>query len=107
MKNATNKNANILNDIFKEIRLLRNEISFLVPTENLKEYLNDNDEEDPSLPDPLIPCHIQGTERHVQLLVGVAKRAIHKNREGIMAVTLESRQKLTRMETKKDFQGNL
>lgn len=47
--------------------------------------------------------HIQGTERHVQLLTSVSKRVIEKNREGVMAVTLESRKKTPRMESKKDL----
>lgn len=78
-----------------------------VPYEHLKQYLIDADDEDPPFPDPLIPCHIQGTERHVQLLASVAKRSIDKNRDGIMASISEGREKVPRMETRKDFEGNL
>ena len=35
-----NKNESILNNIFREIRLLRNEVSLLMPTEDIKEYSN-------------------------------------------------------------------
>lgn len=76
-----------------------------IPYEHLQQYLEDVDDEDPPLQDPLIPCHIQGTERHVQLLASVAKRSIDKNREGIMASVSEGRNKLPRMETRKDFEG--
>lgn len=78
-----------------------------IPYEHLKAYFEDEDDEDPPLPDPNIPCHIQGTERYVQLVSNVSKRAIHKNREGIMATTVESRSKVSRMESKQDLQGNL
>ena len=53
--------------------------------------------------DPKIPSHIQGTERHVQLLASVCKRVIPENVEAVMATTLESRAKLPRLESKKDF----
>lgn len=39
--------------------------SVSIPYEHLEQFLK-NDE--PSLPDPKIPLHIQATERHVQLL---------------------------------------
>lgn len=72
-----------------------------IPYDHLLEYL---DLDEPPLPDPRIPMHIQGTERHVQLLTSVSKRHIEKNREGVMAVTIESREKVPRMESKKDLQ---
>lgn len=78
-----------------------------IPYEHLLQYLEDIDDEDPPFPDPQIPCHIQGTERHVQLLAKVVKRSIEKNREGIMASISESREKVTRMESRQDFEGNL
>lgn len=78
-----------------------------IPYEHLQQYLEDADNEDPPLPDPLVPCHIQGTERHVQLLAKVAKRSIDINRDGIMASVSEGRKKLPCMETRKDFEGNL
>lgn len=71
-----------------------------IPYDHLVEYL---DFDEPPLADPQIPMHIQGTERHVQLLTSVSKRVIEKNREGVMAVTLESRKKTPRMESKKDL----
>lgn len=74
-----------------------------IPYEHLLEYLKIEDDELPLI-DPQIPSHIQGTERHVQLLTSVSKRAIEKNREGVMAMTLESRTKLPRMESKQDFE---
>lgn len=37
---SNNSKGNILNDIFREIRLLRNEVSLLIPTEDIKEYEN-------------------------------------------------------------------
>lgn len=72
-----------------------------MPYEHLEHYLGS---EDPPLPDPQIPLHIQGTERHVQLLASVSKRVLEKSREGVMATTLESREKYPRLESKKDFQ---
>lgn len=71
-----------------------------IPYDHLVEYL---DFDEPPLADPQIPMHIQGTERHVQLLTSVSKRVIEKNREGVMAVTLQSRKKTPRMESKKDL----
>ena len=70
-----------------------------IPYEHLLEYLSSDDL---PLPDPLIPLHILSTERHI-LLTSVSKRAIEKNRDGIMMVTLESRKKLARVESKQDF----
>lgn len=71
-----------------------------LPYDYLEEYLKYND---PPLPDPKIPLHIQGTERHVQLLATVSKRVLERNREGVMAVTLECREKFPKLMTKKDF----
>lgn len=71
------------------------------PYEHLEGYL---DYEDPPFPDPEIPSHIQGTERHVQLLAATAKRVTGKNVEGAMATTLESRRKTPRLESKQDFE---
>lgn len=73
-----------------------------VPFEHLTEYL-DCDNEDTPFEDPKIACHIQGTERCVQLLTSVSKRTIHEHREEIMNVTTESREVLPRMESKTDF----
>ncbi len=39
-KNKDRKNENILNDIFKEIRLLRKEVSLFIPTEDIESYSN-------------------------------------------------------------------
>lgn len=72
-----------------------------IPYDALKEYLN---QDDPPFIDPKIPSHIQGTERHVQLLASVSKRVIPENVEAVTATTLESREKYPRLETKKDFQ---
>ena len=55
------------------------------------------------IPDPEIPLHIQGTERYVQLLTNVSRRVTAKNRDSIMAATVESRRKIPRLDTKKDF----
>ncbi len=33
-----NDNKNILKNIFREVRLLRNEVSLLMPVESIKEY---------------------------------------------------------------------
>lgn len=71
-----------------------------IPYDHLVEFL---DFDDAPLQDPQIPMHIQGTERYVQLLTSVSKRFIEKNREGVMAVTVESREKQPRMDSKKDF----
>lgn len=71
-----------------------------IPYDHLVQYLHFDE---PPLADPQIPMHIQGTERHVQLLTSVSKRVIEKNREGVMAVTLESRKKTPQMESKKDL----
>lgn len=87
-------NLNDINNVF-EPPFTRN-----IPYETLKEYLN---EDDSPFTDPNIPLHIQGTEQHVQLLASVAKRVIPENVEGVMEATLESRAKLPRVETKKDF----
>lgn len=72
-----------------------------IPYDHLEQYLDYNEQ---PLPDPKIPLHIQGTERHVLLLASVSKRVIEENREGVMAVTLESRVKNPKLESKKDFQ---
>ena len=69
--------------------------------EHLEGYL---DYEEPPFADPQIPLHIQGTERHVQLLAATAKRVTRKNVEGAMATTLESRMKTPRLESRQDFQ---
>ena len=37
-KKGKNKDENILQNIFKEIRLLRSEVTLFMPTEDLKEY---------------------------------------------------------------------
>jgi hypothetical protein len=72
-----------------------------IPYEHLEQYLEYGD---PPLIDPEIPSHIQATERHVQLLAGTSRRVLEGNREGVMAVTLESRAKQPRLESKKDLQ---
>lgn len=73
-----------------------------IPYELLEKYLK---HDDPPLLDPKIPLHIQGTEKHVQLLANASKRAVETNREGVMAVTLlESRRKNPRLKSKQDFQ---
>jgi hypothetical protein len=74
-----------------------------VPFEHLTQYLNIVDEEAKPFEDPKIACHIQGTERCVQLLTSVSKRTIHEHREEVMNVTIESREALSTMETKRDF----
>lgn len=71
-----------------------------IPYEYLLDYIECDD---PPLPDPQIPSHIQGTERCVQLLTTVSRRVIAKNRDQVMAVTIESRTRLPRMESKKDL----
>lgn len=71
-----------------------------IPYGDLELFL---DEDDPPLDDPKIPSHIQNTERHVQLLADVSKRVLEGSREGVMAVTLESREKQPRLESKQDF----
>lgn len=68
--------------------------------DHLQGYLN---YADPPFADPKIPCHIQGTERHVQLLATTAKRVTGKNIEGAMAAILESRRKLPKLESRQDF----
>lgn len=70
-----------------------------IPFDHLVEYL---DFDEPPLLDPQIPMHIQGTDRYVQLLTTASKR--ENNGEAVMAVTVESRQKIPRMERKKDLQ---
>ena len=72
-----------------------------IPYEHLEQYLK---YDEPPLSDPKIPLHIQGTERHVQLLASVFKRVVETNREGVMAATLESRETNPRLESKQDFQ---
>lgn len=71
-----------------------------IPYDHLVQYL---ELEEPPFADPNIPSHIQGTERYVQLLTSVSKRVVEKNRDAVMAVTVESRQKLPRIESKQDF----
>lgn len=75
-----------------------------IPYDHLLAYM---DFEDPPLPDPEIPAHIQGTERFVQLLTSVSRRAVYSNRDDIMAVTIESRNRIPRMESKKDLTSHL
>jgi len=74
-----------------------------IPYEHLLEYL---ELDDPPRPDPRIPAHIQGTERLVQLCTNVSRRAIEDNRDDIMAVTLQSRARIPRMESKRDLRSN-
>lgn len=74
-----------------------------IPYDHLEQYLEDDDDDIP-LNDPEIPSHIQETERHVQLLANVSKRVLEESREGVMAATLESREKQPRLESKKDLQ---
>lgn len=72
-----------------------------IPYDTLKAYLN---QDDSPFTDPKVPSHIQGTERHVQLLAAVSKRVLPENVEAVMATTLESRDKLPRLDSKKDLQ---
>jgi len=62
--------------------------------------------DDPPRPDPRIPAHTQGTERLVQLCTNVSRQAIEENRDNIMAVTLQSRARIPRMESKRDLRSN-
>lgn len=71
-----------------------------IPYEHLLEYI---EFDDPPLSDLGIPSHIQGTERFVQLLTNVSRRAIECNRDDILAVTIESRKRIPRMDSKKDL----
>lgn len=71
-----------------------------IPYEHLEEFLASDD---PPLEDPRIPSHIQGTERHVQLLTSVSRRAVSEKREGILAATIAAREKFPRLDSKKDF----
>lgn len=73
-----------------------------IPYDHLLEYI---EYDDPPLPDSQIPAHIQGTERFVQLLTTVSRRAIEKNRDGVMAVTVESRKLVYRMDSKQDLKN--
>lgn len=75
-----------------------------IPLEHLLEYINSDVV---PLPDPGIPSHIQGTERCVQLLTHVSRRVIAKNRDDVMAVTLESRTRTPRMDSKKDLKTKI
>lgn len=73
-----------------------------IPYEHLLEFLHFEGDELP-LPDLGISSHIQGTERHVQLLTNVSRRVVDKNREGVMSATIECRYKTPRLESKQDF----
>jgi len=73
-----------------------------IPHEHLLEYI---EFDSPPFPDPRIPSHIQGTERFVQLLTSVSRRSIEKNRDGIMAVTVESRSTIPRLNSKQDLKN--
>lgn len=73
-----------------------------IPYEHLLNYI---EFDDPPLPDPQIPLHIQGTERFVQLLTRVSRRTIEKNRDGVMAVTVKSRNVTPRIDSKKDLKN--
>lgn len=72
-----------------------------IPYDILEKYMKQDDQ---PLQDPKIPSHIQATDRHVQLLANVSKRALHESREGAVATSSESRQKLPRLASKKDAQ---
>lgn len=76
--------------------------TFKIPYEHLLEYI---EFDDPPLPDPEIPMHIQGTERCVQLLTNVCGRVMPKNRDDVMAVVIESRATTSRMDSKQDFKS--
>ena len=82
-------NMNDINNVFEP------PFTRSIPYDTLKEYLN--------ISDSKIPSHIQGTEGHVQLLARVSKRVIPENVKAVMATTLESRAKLPRFVSKKDF----
>ncbi|XP_031621365.1 uncharacterized protein LOC116339554 [Contarinia nasturtii] len=64
-----------------------------IPYEQLQQYLKNNDL---PLPDPKIPLHIQETEKHVPLLASLSKRVLEQDREGVVSVTLERREKFPR-----------
>lgn len=88
-------------DLNKDDVLFEPPFTHTIPYDHLEQYLQ---YDDPPLPDPRIPVHIQATERHVQLLASVSKRVLEKSRHSVMAVTSESRAKYPRLESKKDFQ---
>ena len=71
-----------------------------IPYDHLLEFI---ESEDPPLLDPQIPVHIQGTERFVQLLSSISRREMLENRNDVMPVTLESRTRTPRMESKQDL----
>lgn len=71
-----------------------------IPYEYLVSYI---ELDSPPLSDPEIPCHIQGTERYVQLLTSVSHRVVQNNRDDVMTVTAESRKLLPRIESKQDL----
>lgn len=73
-----------------------------IPYEHLVKFM---DLDDPPLPDPRIPLHIQGTERFVQLLTNVSRRVIEKNRDDVMLVTLESRESIPCIESKQNLKN--
>lgn len=75
-----------------------------IPYDHLLEYI---EFDDPPLTDPQIPMHIQGTERFVQLLTSISLRHVEKNRDGVMAVTVESRKALPKIDSKKHLKTGL
>lgn len=62
-----------------------------IPYDHLEQYL---EYDEPPLPDPKIPVHIQATERHIQLLASVSKRVLPESREAVMNVIGEPRKNI-------------
>lgn len=50
-----------------------------------------------------VPCHIQATERHIQIVTDASKLVGPSRREGVVHSILESRSKRPKTNTKSDF----
>lgn len=50
-----------------------------------------------------IPCHIQATERHIQIITTAAQHVSAPKRDGFALSMMSARKKRSRTETKRDF----
>lgn len=67
------------------------------------DHLEDHKNSDEVLINVKIPCHIQGTERNVKDVTRASKHVTEKHKRGFLATSIESREKMPKFDSKKDF----
>lgn len=94
-------------DLTEDDNLFEPPFTMNIPYEHISQYAETDTNTDNAdqliITDPGIPCHIQATERHVQLVTHASKHVIDKNKPGFIAATIESREKRPKFDTKKDW----